>query len=87
MIALVAVALVGATPLAGRADNRGHRPVPGLLARTIIPIVGGIHHRTLFFFSSLSGATKHRALLAGGLDCRTAVTPAVNYGLAAPGRG
>lgn len=80
MIALVALTFVGATLLAGRAGNRGRRPVPGLLAHTIIPIVVGYviaHYFSLLLFQGQQGIT----LLAGTVDGRTAVSPAVNYGL------
>ncbi|HEX6403083.1 MAG TPA: hypothetical protein VF003_07990 [Pseudonocardiaceae bacterium] len=80
MIALVALTFVGATLLAGRAGNRGRRPVPGLLAHTIIPIVVGYviaHYFSLLLFQGQQGIT----LLAGSLDGHTAITPAVNYGL------
>ncbi|MFN2535712.1 MAG: hypothetical protein ABR528_10725 [Pseudonocardiaceae bacterium] len=80
MIALVALTFVGATLLAGRASDRGCRPVPGLLAHTIIPIVVGYviaHYFSLLLFQGPQGIT----LLAGTLDGRTAVSPAVNYGL------
>jgi hypothetical protein len=80
MIALVALTFVSATLLAGRAGSRGRRPVPGLLAHTVIPIVVGYviaHYFSLLLFQGQQGIT----LLAGSLDGRTAVTPAVNYGL------
>ena len=67
MIALVALTFVGATLLAGRAGDRGRRPVPGLLAHTIIPIVVGYviaHYFSLLLFQGPQGI----ALLAGTLD-------------------
>jgi hypothetical protein len=80
MIALVAVTFIGATLLAGRAGSRGRRPVPGLLAHTIIPIVVGYviaHYFSLLLFQGQQGIT----LLAGPLDSHSAISPAVNYGL------
>jgi hypothetical protein len=80
MIVLVALTFVSATLLAGRAGNRGRRPVPRLLAHTIIPIVVGYviaHYFSLLLFQGQQGIT----LLAGSLDGRTAIIPAVNYGL------
>lgn len=67
--------------VAGRSGRcRGRRPVSGLLAHTIIPIVVGYviaHYFSLLLFQGPQGIT----LLAGTLDGRTAVSPAVNYGL------
>jgi hypothetical protein len=80
MITLVAITFISATLLAGRAGHRGRRPVPGLLAHTIIPIVVGYviaHYFSLLLFQGQQGIT----LLAGPLDSRTAISPAVNYGL------
>src|SRR5262249_13391108 len=40
-ICVVALTFAGATLLAGHAGQQGRRPVPGLLAHTIVPIVAG----------------------------------------------
>jgi hypothetical protein len=80
MITLVAITFISATLLADRAGHRGRRPVPGLLAHTIIPIVVGYviaHYFSLLLFQGQQGIT----LLGGPLDSRTAISPAVNYGL------
>lgn len=80
MIVVVAMTFVAATLLAGRAGDRGRRPVPGLLAHTIIPIVVGyviVHYFSLLLFQGQQGIT----LLAGSLDTHAAITPAIDYGL------
>jgi hypothetical protein len=80
MISIVAVTFMGATLLAGRAGNRGRRPVPGLLAHTIIPIVAGYVIAHYFSFLLFEGQ-QTVALLADPLTSRQQVSGAVNYGL------
>ncbi len=69
MIAVVVLTFVGATLLAGHVGNRGRKPVPGLLAHTVIPICG-LCHRPLLFFAALSGTAGHcLALGSAGYEC------------------
>ncbi|MGH3872493.1 MAG: hypothetical protein ACRDSR_13475 [Pseudonocardiaceae bacterium] len=76
MIAIVAGTFVAATLLAGRVGSRGRRPVPGLLAHTVIPIVVGYviaHYFSLLLFQGQQAIT----MLADPLN----TSDAVNYGL------
>lgn len=80
MIALVAVTFVGATLLAGRVGHHGRKPVPGLLAHTVIPIVVGYviaHYFSLLLFQGQQAIT----MLSNPLGTRAEVSGAVNYGL------
>lgn len=80
MIALVAVTFVAATLLAGRAGDLGRRPVPGLLAHTVIPIVVGYviaHYFSFLLFQGQQGIT----LLSQPLGSRADVSGAIDYGL------
>ncbi|MGH3766158.1 MAG: hypothetical protein ACRDTX_13580 [Pseudonocardiaceae bacterium] len=80
MIAIVAVTFVAATLLAGRAGNRGRRPVPGLLAHTVIPIVVGYVIAHYFSFLLFQGQ-EALALLTNPLGADEHVSGAINYGL------
>lgn len=80
VIGLVAVTFMAATLLAGRAGDRGRRPVPGLLAHTIIPIVAGYVIAHYFSFLLFQGQ-QTIALLADPLTSPQQVSGAVNYGL------
>jgi hypothetical protein len=80
VISLVAVTFVGATLLAGGAGDRGRRPVPGLLAHTIIPIVAGYVIAHYFSFLLFQGQQSF-ALLADPLTNGAEISGAVNYGL------
>ncbi|HKR48497.1 MAG TPA: hypothetical protein VJT72_02755 [Pseudonocardiaceae bacterium] len=80
MIAIVAITFVGATLLAGRVGGRGRKPVPGLLAHTVIPIVVGYviaHYFSLLLFQGQLAI----AMLADPLGPSAQVSGAVNYGL------
>lgn len=80
MIILVALTFITATLLAGQIGRRGRRPVPGLLAHTVIPIVVGYvvaHYFSLFLFQGQQALT----LLAHPLGSGARVSDAVNYGL------
>jgi len=80
MIAIVAITFVGATMLAGHIGNRGRKPVPGLLAHTIIPIVVGYviaHYFSLLLFQGQQAIV----MLADPLGTSAEVSGAVNYGL------
>jgi hypothetical protein len=80
MIGIVAVTFVGATLLAGRAGDRGRRPVPGLLAHTVIPIVVGYVIAHYFSFLLFQGQAA-LALLSNPLGADAHVSGAINYGL------
>ncbi len=80
MIGLVAVTFVGATMLAGKVGNQGRKPVPGLLAHTVIPIVVGYviaHYFSLLLFQGQQAI----AMLSPPLGSSVGVSGAVNYGL------
>jgi hypothetical protein len=80
MIGIVAITFVGATLLAGRVGNQGRKPVPGLLAHTVIPIVVGYviaHYFSLLLFQGQLAV----AMLADPLGTSAVVSGAVNYGL------
>lgn len=80
MIAVVALTFVGATLLAGHAGNQGRKPVPGLLAHTVIPIVVGYviaHYFSLLLFQGQQAVF----LLAHPLGTRAELSGAINYGL------
>ncbi len=80
MIGIVALTFVGATMLAGRVGNQGRKPVPGLLAHTVIPIVVGYviaHYFSLLLFQGQQAV----AMLSDPLDASATVSDAVNYGL------
>ncbi|MGH4008085.1 MAG: hypothetical protein ACRDTH_07990 [Pseudonocardiaceae bacterium] len=80
MIAIVAVTFVGATLLAGRAGHRGRKPVPGLLAHTVIPIVVGYviaHYFSLLLFQGQQAIV----LLSNPVGTSAEISGAVNYGL------
>ncbi|MCA1671017.1 MAG: hypothetical protein LC799_02030 [Actinobacteria bacterium] len=80
MIAIVAITFVGATVLAGRAGHRGRKPVPGLLAHTVIPIVVGYviaHYFSLLFFEGQQAL----ALLSDPLGTSANLSGAINYSL------
>ncbi|MGH3694606.1 MAG: hypothetical protein ACRDRX_11585 [Pseudonocardiaceae bacterium] len=80
VIAIVAITFVGATLLAGRAGHRGRKPVPGLLAHTVIPIVVGYVIAHYFSFLLFQGQEAF-ALLANPLGADEDVSGAINYGL------
>jgi hypothetical protein len=80
MIAIVAVTFVGATLLAGRVGHRGRKPVPGLLAHTVIPIVVGYviaHYFSLLLFQGQQAI----AMLSNPLGTSAEMSGAINYGL------
>jgi hypothetical protein len=80
MIAIVAITFIGATLLAGRVGHRGRKPVPGLLAHTVIPIVVGYviaHYFSLLVFQGQQAV----AMLADPLGTSAEISGAVNYGL------
>jgi hypothetical protein len=80
VISLVAITFAVATLLAGRAGHRGRRPVPGLLAHTIIPIVAGYviaHYFSFLLFQSQQAIV----LLADPLTARPQISDTINYGL------
>src|ERR671917_627005 len=80
MIAIVAFSFLGATVLAGRAGNRGRKPVPGLLAHTVIPIVVGYviaHYFSLLLFQGQQAIV----MLSDPLGTDAGISGAVNYGL------
>ena len=80
MIGIVALTFIGATLLAGRVGNQGRKPVPGLLAHTVIPIVVGYviaHYFTLLLFQGQQAI----AMLSDPLGTGAEVSGAVNYGL------
>ncbi|MGQ0716598.1 MAG: hypothetical protein ACT4NP_04625 [Pseudonocardiales bacterium] len=80
MIAIVAITFVGATLLAGRVGNRGRKPVPGLLAHTVIPIVVGYviaHYFSLLLFQGQQAIV----LLFDPVGTSAEISGAVNYGL------
>lgn len=80
MIAVVAITFVAATLLAGRAGDQGRRPVPGLLAHTILPIVVGYVIAHYFSFLLFQGQ-QAILLLAHPLGSPDKISGAVNYGL------
>ena len=80
MIAMVAVTFVGATLLAGRIGHRGRKPVPGLLAHTVIPIVVGYviaHYFSLLLFQGQQAIV----MLSNPLSTSAEMSGAINYGL------
>lgn len=80
MIAIVAYTFIAATVLAGRAGNRGRKPVPGLLAHTVIPIVVGYviaHYFSLLLFQGQQAIV----MLSDPLGTDAGISGAVNYGL------
>ncbi|MGH3989657.1 MAG: hypothetical protein ACRDTZ_20460, partial [Pseudonocardiaceae bacterium] len=80
MIAIVAITFLGATLLAGRVGNRGRKPVPGLLAHTVIPIVVGYviaHYFSLLLFQGQQAIV----LLSDPVGTSAEISGAVNYGL------
>lgn len=80
VISIVAVTFMAATLLAGSAGNRGRRPVPALLAHTVVPIVAGYVIAHYFSFLLFQGQ-QSIALLADPLTTHPEVSGAVNYGL------
>ncbi|HEY6421873.1 MAG TPA: hypothetical protein VIY28_01230 [Pseudonocardiaceae bacterium] len=80
MISIVAGTFIGATRLAGQIGNRGRKPVPVLLAHTVVPIVVG--YVIAHYFSLLLFQGQHAiALLSDPLGTSAKVSGAVNYGL------
>ncbi|HEX2299796.1 MAG TPA: hypothetical protein VHH34_14990, partial [Pseudonocardiaceae bacterium] len=80
MIALVAVTFVVATRFAGRVGHQGRKPVPGLLAHTVIPIVVGYviaHYFSLLLFEGQQAIV----MLAHPLGTSAQLSGAINYGL------
>ncbi|MGH3919924.1 MAG: hypothetical protein ACRDSG_12960 [Pseudonocardiaceae bacterium] len=80
MIAIVAITFLGATLLAGRVGHRGRKPVPGLLAHTVIPIVVGYviaHYFSLLLFQGQQAIV----LLSDPVGTSAEISGAVNYGL------
>lgn len=80
MITLVGVTFVGATRFAGKVGHQGRRPVPGLLAHTVIPIVVGYviaHYFSLLIFEGQQGVV----LLTHPLGSSAQLSGAINYGL------
>ncbi len=80
MIAIVAITFVGATLLAGRAGDRGRKPVPGLLVHTIIPIVVGYVIAHYFSFLLFQGQLAV-ILLANPLGTHAQISDVINYGV------
>jgi hypothetical protein len=84
MIILVGLTFVVATRLAGHAAYQESKPVPGLLAHTVIPIIVGYviaHYFSLLVFQGQQAVV----LLSNALDAAVAAGSAVNYGLVTPG--
>jgi hypothetical protein len=79
-ICIVAITFAGATLLAGLAGHRGRRPVPALLAHTVVPIVAGYVIAHYFSFLLFQGQ-QAIALLAHPLTTRPQISGTVNYGL------
>ena len=80
MIALVAATFVGATRFAGRVGHQGRKPVPGLLAHTVIPIVVGYviaHYFSLLLFEGQQAIV----MLSHPLGASAELSGAINYGL------
>ncbi|MGH3785990.1 MAG: hypothetical protein ACRDRG_05430 [Pseudonocardiaceae bacterium] len=80
MIGIVALTFIGASLLAGRVGNQGRKPVPGLLAHTVIPIVVGYviaHYFSLLLFQGQQAI----AMLSDPLGTSAEVSDVVNYGL------
>lgn len=80
MIVIVGATFVAATLLAGGVGNQGRKPVPGLLAHTVIPIVVGYviaHYFSLLLFQGQQALV----LLSEPLGAGVGVSGAVNYGL------
>jgi hypothetical protein len=80
MIAIVAITFVGATLLAGRAGDRGRKPVPGLLVHTIIPIVVGYVIAHYFSFLLFQGQLAV-ILLVNPLGTHAQISDVINYGV------
>jgi hypothetical protein len=80
MIAIVAITFVGATLLAGRAGDRGRKPVPGLLVHTIIPIVVGYVIAHYFSFLLFQGQLAV-ILLVNPLGTHEQISDVINYGV------
>lgn len=84
MIILVGLTFVVATRLAGHVAHQGSKPVPGLLAHTVIPIIVGYviaHYFSLLVFQGQQAVV----LLSNALDSAAAAGSAVNYGVVTPG--
>ena len=84
VIILVGLTFVVATRLAGYAGHQESKPVPGLLAHTVIPIIVGYviaHYFSLLVFQGQQAVV----LLSNALDGAAAAGSAVNYGLVSPG--
>lgn len=79
MIVLVAATFVGATLLAGRVGHQGRRPVPGLLAHTVIPIV--VAYVIAHYFSLLLFEGQQAIALLSDPMGTAEVAGAINYGL------
>ncbi|MGH4025161.1 MAG: hypothetical protein ACRDRV_11340 [Pseudonocardiaceae bacterium] len=80
MIALVAATFIGATRFAGRVGHQGRKPVPGLLAHTVIPIVVGYviaHYFSLLLFEGQQAIV----MLSHPLGTGAGLSGAINYGL------
>lgn len=83
MILIVAATFVGATRLAGRVGRQGRRPVPSLLAHTVIPIVVGYviaHYFSLLLFSGQQAVI----MLAHPRRASAEYSSAIDYGLITP---
>lgn len=80
MIVLVGATFVGATRFASRIGHQGRKPVPGLLAHTVIPIVVGYviaHYFSLLLFEGQQAVV----LLAHPLGTSAQLSGTINYGL------
>lgn len=80
MIAIVGITFVVATLLAGHAGNQSRKPVPGLLAHTVIPIVVGYfiaHYFSLLLFEGQRAIV----ILSDPRGTSADVSGTVNYSL------
>ncbi|MPZ64793.1 MAG: hypothetical protein GEU83_04500 [Pseudonocardiaceae bacterium] len=84
VIAVVAVSFVGATLLAGQIGQQDRRPVPGLLAHSVIPIIVGYvvaHYFSLLLFEGQRAVILLSDPLGTGANLLGAAGAAVDYGL------
>lgn len=84
VIAVVAVSFVTATLLAGRIGQQDRRPVPGLLAHSVIPIIVGYvvaHYFALLLFEGQRAVILLSDPLGTGANLLGAAGAAVDYGL------
>lgn len=84
VIAVVAVSFVAATLLAGRIGRQDRRPVPGLLAHSVIPIIVGYvvaHYFSLLLFEGQRAVILLSDPLGTGANLLGAADAGVDYGL------